>query len=119
MKEKIIETIRAVPIAGKTYEEYVEAVAEKLIDVGVIVPPCKVGDTVYWAFYDKGEEIAEVFEGFIRGLSIGHNGTAWFSVVYNNGLTYEHTFKDYWNNTVFLTREEAENALKGANDADR
>ena len=32
MKQKIIETIRAVPIAGKTYEEYVEAVAERLID---------------------------------------------------------------------------------------
>lgn len=32
MKNKLIETIRAVPIAGKTYEEYVEAVAEKLID---------------------------------------------------------------------------------------
>lgn len=30
MKDKLIETIREVPIAGKTYEEYVEAVAEKL-----------------------------------------------------------------------------------------
>lgn len=27
MKKKIIEAIRAVPIAGKTYEEYVEALA--------------------------------------------------------------------------------------------
>ena len=41
MKQKIIETIRAVPIAGKTYEEYVEAVAEKLIYKGVILPPCE------------------------------------------------------------------------------
>lgn len=31
MKDKIIEAIRAVPIAGKTYEEYVEAVADRLL----------------------------------------------------------------------------------------
>ena len=30
MKERIIEVIRSVPIAGKTYEEYVEAIADKL-----------------------------------------------------------------------------------------
>lgn len=30
MKDKLIETIREVPIAGKTYEEYVEAVAEHI-----------------------------------------------------------------------------------------
>ena len=31
MKDKLIETIRSVPIAGKTYEEYVEALADRLI----------------------------------------------------------------------------------------
>ena len=30
MKDKLIETIREVPIVGKTYEEYVEAIAERL-----------------------------------------------------------------------------------------
>jgi hypothetical protein len=34
MKEKLIELIRQVPISGKTYEEYVEALADKLISVG-------------------------------------------------------------------------------------
>ena len=29
-KEVLVEAIRAVPIAGKTYEEYVEAIAERL-----------------------------------------------------------------------------------------
>lgn len=37
MKERFIEIIRAVPIAGKTYEEYVEAVADRLI-ADVIFP---------------------------------------------------------------------------------
>ena len=31
MKDKLIKTIREVPIADKTYPEYVEALAEKLI----------------------------------------------------------------------------------------
>ena len=30
MKENIINIIRAVPISGKTYEKYVEAVADRL-----------------------------------------------------------------------------------------
>ena len=33
-QQKLIETIRAVPIAGKTYEEYVEAVASRLYSEG-------------------------------------------------------------------------------------
>ena len=38
MKDKLIETIKAVPITGKTYGEYVEAIAEKLI-AEVVFPP--------------------------------------------------------------------------------
>ena len=34
MKQKLIATIRAVPISGKTYEEYVEAVADRLLADG-------------------------------------------------------------------------------------
>ena len=37
MKDKLIDLIRSVPIAGKTYPEYVEALADKLIENG-----CKV-----------------------------------------------------------------------------
>ena len=36
-KQKLIETTRAVPISGKTYEEYVEAVADRLLAEGI--PP--------------------------------------------------------------------------------
>ena len=35
MKQKLIATIRAVPISGRTYEEYVEAVADRLLAEGV------------------------------------------------------------------------------------
>lgn len=112
MRDRLIDMVKEslVKHIDKTHM-LAENIADDLLANGIIVPPCKVGDTVYWAFYDKGEEIAEVFEGFVRGLSIGQNGTTWFSVVYDNGLTYEHTFKDYWGKTVFLTRDEAEKAL--------
>lgn len=74
-------------------------------------PPFKVGDTVYWA-WDLDEDYAAVEKGKVRGLSVGQNGTTWFSVVYDSGLTFEHTFKDYWGKSVFLTEIEAEIALK-------
>lgn len=48
MKQRIIETIRAVPVAGKTYEEYVEAVAEKLIDVGAIITTLDASKELHW-----------------------------------------------------------------------
>ena len=31
MKDKLIAAIREVPISGKTYEEYIEAIADRLI----------------------------------------------------------------------------------------
>lgn len=41
-KEKIKEILRDVPIAGKTYEEYIEALADYLLSEGVVeVVRCK------------------------------------------------------------------------------
>ena len=46
-KDKLITEIRAVPIAGKTYEEYVDAVADRLVEKS----------------YRKASEVArEIFE---------------------------------------------------------
>lgn len=41
MKNKLIEAIRAVPLS-QTYGDYVEALADKLIDTGIITMPCIV-----------------------------------------------------------------------------
>ena len=94
MKQKIIESIRAVPIAGKTYEEYVEALAERLEEAGAILPPCKVGDTVYW-LDDENIKQGEIFE-----ISIHSDGIL------------VHTGTRFCLERVFLTREEAEKALE-------
>lgn len=106
LKDRIIEAIRAVPIAGKTYEEYVEAVAEKLLAEGVIVPPVRVGQTAY---SNKGT--AYIIEGVHykngRFLFGGNKCDA-------EGAPQRVWFETDIGKTVFLTREEAERVLKGA-----
>ena len=53
MKERLIEIIRSVPITGKTYAEYVEAVADKLLKED----------------YRKASEVArEILEPIINAL---------------------------------------------------
>lgn len=101
-----------------------ESVAEYLISKGVIVLPCKVGDTVYHYSRDLGG----IFPYFADNLHIG------FMDKTRNYLIYEANYHDEetdelideidieiedFGKTVFLTREEAEKHLKGANDEQR
>jgi hypothetical protein len=74
-----------------------EDIADHLLADGVIVPPCKVGDTVYW--YNMGGEIAEA-----KVKMLG------FAVRHSKGFEYDVPF-DAFGKTVFLTREDAEKAL--------
>ena len=77
------------------------AIADHLLANGVIVPPCKVGDTVWFPseYYDKPFPInihrLEVYEEEI--------------LMYSDGETEWH-FEDI-GKTVFLTKAEAEKAL--------
>lgn len=106
MKDKLIETIRAVPIAGKTYEEYVAAVAEKLIDKGVSLPLYKVNTKVYTIDSQTSDSRnLYIFEDTItRYINCGD---------YTIMCFYNHIGIPQWNwKRVFLTREEAEQALK-------
>ena len=87
--------------------------AEK--DGRLVVPPCKVGDTV-WIKGDK-------FPAEIEEIRITDDGVYFAYVEYDKG--YEET--EVWDNgeftlsdigkTVFLTREEAEKALEGNNES--
>lgn len=79
---------------------WAEVIADHLLANGVIVPPCKVGDTVYMIYWDDG------IEPFIEEDKIIKVSTQkfWLKYCYFN---YDDIGK-----TVFLTREEAERALK-------
>lgn len=80
------------------YPNPIKSLADYLLENGVIVPPCKVGDTVYDVFPLGQKIIPRKVTGIRAGIST--EGTY---------LSVEQIGK-----TVFLTLEEAERALKGS-----
>ena len=113
-REKLIEMLNET--FSQQYEKRglltAEHTADFLLENGVIVPPCKVGDTVYRvSFVHKKVEALKV-EGFLRNLSSWkahciHIIPSWV------GNQKEHIYISFssFGKTVFLTREEAEKAL--------
>jgi hypothetical protein len=94
----------------KTLAEYTTDI---LLANGVIVPPCKVGQTVFFhtCVCDKeGEEKFDILEGELISFSLQKEGL-WAYCRYKCGLTYWHLVEKDFGKTVFLTREEAEKAL--------
>lgn len=74
-------------------------IAEHLIENGVIVLPCKVGDKVYQTDWIR------IYESTIRELEISSTNTVY--------CTENVAFDDRAiGNSIFLTREEAEKALE-------
>ena len=72
--------------------------------------PCKVGTTVYYVYtHDEDKKILDV--GKIISFSLEHDAFLWAYVRYESGLCYWHTLSDF-GRVLFLTREEAERALK-------
>ena len=97
-RERLTERIRSAMCWGWTEPS---EIAERLIDEGVIVPPCKVGDTVYYMYKGGGR----VYEGVVTSF-IYVSDTKSF-VIHCDGC--HGKYGQY----VFLTREEAEAALEG------
>ena len=101
-----------------------EKLAEYLLDNGVIVPPCKVGDTVYRVDKSITNDKLKVFEYSIIRIDCvvkadGHRCTSIaVANISDNGLRLSRT-EPYilqddgdFERFFFLTREEAEQALK-------
>ena len=105
MKNKLIKIIKEVPITDKVYEEYVSEIAEKLLDEGVILLPCKIGDKIYIVRWGKYEE--QIVKKIEQCGKLLHVAFGW------HGLGYEWISAAEFGITVFLTQEEAEKALKG------
>lgn len=86
--------------------------ADHLLAEGVIVPPCKVGQTVYRvSFVHKTTEMLNV-EGFLRNLASWKAHCTKFIPSWL-GNQKEHFYISFssFGKTVFLTCEEAEKAL--------
>lgn len=95
----IIEAKRTDPETGS----FTDYLADYLIANGVIVPPCKVGDTVY---YVTGIGHNLVKPAKVKEIIIDENGIKDL-YVQGNGHNFENSFDIF-----FLTREEAEQDLK-------
>lgn len=123
MRDRLVELLKKADDYASgvctDYNEAQEVCADFLLSNGVIVPPCKVGDTVYRIVkmgtgihykqigrcgigHTQGYKIVpceEKIKRFIRSVTVTKNNL--FDICENFGKT------------IFLTREEAEKALKG------
>ena len=135
-RDRLIKLISRVQYLGGLEEK----VADHLLANGVIVPPCKVGDTVYvittkrpcyacklcsdfchknCSFDDRNELVIKL----ARACSIDHSEINKVHLEIDQSKmchSYEYTcwFEDF-GKTVFLTKEEAEAKLKELNNNDR
>ena len=103
------ERERLIELLGDILEKHnlPENIADELLSRGVIVPPCMIGDTVY------ADTLGEI-EGFIIisiELAYTSNGFEGDFVANNGKYPLLFKFRNI-GKTVFLTREEAEKALK-------
>ena len=86
-------------------EEAVEILSDYLISNGVILPPCKVGDTVYFDTYLHGDSVGVRPHKVIQVKSVITTEPS------KGGIGAE--ISDWsFGESVFLTREEAEKSLK-------
>ena len=93
----------AIDMSGGTqFNGTVEYLSDYLLANGVIVPPCKLGDTV-WFIRNN-----EIIETCVEKIILKHGGL-YIKLCCNS--MYETTCNSI-GKTVFLTREEAEKALK-------
>ena len=108
MKSRLIELLRDAKKNTKGANcdlEREHLFADHLIENGVIVPPCKVGSKVYII----AEVSKQVVEATVIGVWLYYNTVCIitdYGTIHNNSI----------GKTVFLTKEEAEQKLKGGVD---
>lgn len=110
MRERLIELIQ--DSVNGCARNWAEIIADYLLANGVIVPPCKVGATVY--------DIGEFFYGTPSPEMYEYKAdyiTLWKQDPDRNEIYFSIDGMDYafddFGKTVFLTEKEAEQALKG------
>lgn len=103
-------------LVGAATAEYrtTSAIAQSLMNNGVITLPCKLYDTVYLIVKGK----AEVFEAKVRRFSINHKCELIIVIEHHeDGWFKSGNYKwSSFGKWVFLNKKEAENALAGRND---
>ena len=119
-RERLIELINNYPCMSTAEDCFMESISDDLADYllanGVIVPPCKVDDEV-WFLYRLTEKYggtrivkAEVVK--LMYNTVGQMSQWWLQIVYDDIDGRQDVTEALLGKTVFLTKEEAEQALR-------
>jgi hypothetical protein len=125
-RDRLIELLSATHTETDNYKEQArlhdEYIADQLLANGVVVPPCKVGDTVYVEFNEKViQGTVRLIRPFILKEETVFKGNVICeidSLFYDDGRKEEHELyvvfeKPYGMERVaYLTKEKAEAKLK-------
>jgi hypothetical protein len=125
MRDRLIELIgeaRAMEASGIKCKVSNEYIADYILANGWILPPCKVGDMVHakgWWWRDRDD----ILDYQITNITITQNKKGEWTRKYRamrffDGKTWDRQLNfsfDDIGKTVFITREEAEKALKENN----
>jgi hypothetical protein len=103
MKDRLIELLDIIIQPG---EKTMGDIADYLLSNGVIVPPCKVGDTVYFLCRDQETYEWYICEKEVYSITVYDNSTHIYVSPICSFIEMEIGYR------LFLTREEAEKALK-------
>ena len=100
-KERLVELIQG--SVGGCAKYWSGVIADNLISNGVIVPPCKVGDDIYWI--DDEENVVMCAKGDVKAVC--YYGDGKFKII-SRGETEPESIGTQW---CMLTKEESEKAL--------
>lgn len=115
MRDKLIELVKKADETVCGFDIYGDfgRLADELLANGVIVPPCKIGDTA-WVY---NQSTGKIYENVVVCLKVV--GTSRYKntirVEYHNAHGESSCRKFQWaqiGKQVFFTKEEAERALK-------
>lgn len=113
-RERLIELLNEIRCFNSVYDA-----ADYLLQNGVIVPPCKIGDKIYvipskanWRInnmYESMKKANRIYEQTVKEIHIYQSG---YTVSACEGA--QHQPGALYGETWFLTRGEAEKALEGS-----
>lgn len=88
-----------------------ESIADYLLENGVIVPHAKIGESIYYVDFEINADNTglepKIHRTTVTDITIAYNYTMYST---SCGKTFPHSL---FGREVFLTKEEAEKALKG------
>ena len=109
-RERLIELLsKAFNVSDDNYgTPNIEQAADCLLEKGVIVPQCKVGDTVYYYHPQDGAEIVKVLVNEVSMTREGIMLITFFEKSGNGRITY--LYDSFFGKSLYHTYEEAKKA---------